>query len=132
MSDEEREELRHKLKRIGDAQANIRKQIEPFEQTIRMLQEMADETIEAAGLTEDPETCEGCERLLIPGDLVHTTSDGPVFCERCAPTYGDILREYQQAEEADLQLWLDDDRTKAEIIASVAAQDPNQKAVHPL
>jgi hypothetical protein len=132
MTENEREALSRKLKRIGEMQSNIREHMKPFELTLRLLGEMADEALEAAGITDEASNCEGCERLLIPGDLVHTFSDGPIFCEACAPTYGDIVKEYEATSEQNLQSWLDDDRSKTEIVAAVAAHDPNQKAVHPL
>lgn len=40
--------------------------------------------------------CESCERALFEGDLVHACSDGPTFCEACAPTWGDIKHQYDE------------------------------------
>lgn len=43
--------------------------------------------------------CEGCEALLVVGDLVHGTEEGDNLCEDCAPTVGDVLRQYKEILE---------------------------------
>ncbi len=47
-------------------------------------------------MSDDYEICECCEKTLRSGDLACSDVDGCYFCEACAPTWADTLREWQE------------------------------------
>lgn len=82
----------------------------------------------------DLDVCEGCSKPLAPGDLGHRCSDGPVLCEDCAPTWGEVLHQYVEAAGETTG-----DRTPEELAedqeaarARVDAGDGDKKHVWPL
>lgn len=42
--------------------------------------------------------CEGCSSNLNPGDKAHHCADGVDLCEKCAPTFGEMLSEVEAHE----------------------------------
>lgn len=46
--------------------------------------------------------CEACSRLLFVGDLGHQCHDGPTLCEEHAPTWSQLLADYEGVPDADI------------------------------
>lgn len=83
------------------------------------------------------EICEGCDKVLRPGDLVHVCDDGPVLCEACAPTFNDIRHQYDEAKAAGhfetMFTWPEDAPDHdAGLDAQIAAGNGDKKHVWPL
>ena len=98
LTDAQRAALQEKLQRLESAKAEIEKARRPFERAIEVLQEQIDALLEDHGI--DGEVCcncARCERLLLPGDLGHSDASGDyTWCETCAPTWADVLAQYQE------------------------------------
>lgn len=50
-------------------------------------------------IDSDHGQCEGCSKQLRTGDKAHICNDGPILCEECAPTFGEL----QQAANWELE-----------------------------
>lgn len=142
--------LESQLAAIGDAEKALdalmeplRQQMQPYLAALSQLQGVRDTLLEAAGVELADETCEGCGCVLFTGDLVHRCADGPILCQACAPTFRDVLHQWQQklAEDdaqTDPAFKLDaDDRREAEdivtrMMAVLAIGEGDKKAVQPL
>lgn len=137
-TDEARERLKDKLDAIHKARQPIQLARQPLDDALKALDELHDAAVEEAGVELLDEICEGCEMMLIVGDLGHRAADGPVMCEACAPTYADVLAQYEEAESrASLLVDLDltDEELASQIAALraiVAAGDGGKKNVAPL
>ncbi len=87
---------------------------------------------------EDCEICEGCEKTLRSGDLACSDADGCFFCEACAPTWADTLREWEEVvadpdrlSEMDFTAEEAGDRIAA-VKANIARLGADAKNVSPL
>lgn len=85
---------------------------------------------------DDCKICEGCDKRLHDGDLVHRCVDGPVFCETCAPSWSNLLEQYTGNLD-DLAGFVDRtpeelEEDRAAIQARVDAGDGDKKHVWPL
>lgn len=78
--------------------------------------------------------CEGCETLLVVGDLVHATEDAGNLCEECAPTNGDVLKQYEQIlaqpdDGAASGIDIDDLRERFVLLSAYSPEDLAKKAL---
>lgn len=103
LTDDQRDALDTKLKRLDAAIAGIEKARRPFDDAIAALQEQRDCTLEDYGVDGDPiGNCAHCGILLLPGDLGHCDSEASlVWCEACAPTWNDVLANYKECENLE-------------------------------
>lgn len=132
LSDDAREALKEKLAAIHKARRPLLVARQPLDDALRALDELHDAAVEEAGVELIEEACEGCDILLVVGDLGHRCADGPVLCEAHAPTWRDLLNQYQQKDAA--KDW--DDPEVADGLAAaqahVDAGDGDKKHVWPL
>lgn len=94
ISDEQREALDKMLAANAEATDAITDAMEPFKVALEALGAVHFAIEEQFGV-ETRGHCEFCTRLLIVGDLVHRGDDGDL-CEDCAPTYADVMRQYEE------------------------------------
>jgi hypothetical protein len=134
----DRERLKEKLAEIDKAREPIRMLMKPLREAMEAIDALHDAAVEEAGVELLDEVCEGCERILIVGDLGHRAADGPVMCEACSPTYADILSQYEDRDDK-ASLLVDLDVTEEELAdmtaqlkAMVADGDGGKKNVSPL
>ena len=45
--------------------------------------------------------CEGCGNELFEGDLGHSCTDGPILCEECSPSWGDIKEQWDEGRQEE-------------------------------
>jgi hypothetical protein len=119
-TDEQREALKEKLAAIDDARAPIRALMEPLKKAMAAIDGLHDLAVEEAGVELLGEICEGCDRMLVVGDLGHRAADGPVMCEACSPTYADVLAQYEETEDR-ASLLVDLDLTEEELAGQIAS-----------
>lgn len=103
LTDDQRDALDSKLKRLQAAIGEIELARRPFDRAIAALQEQIDCALEEAGVDGEPVGhCESCGFLLLPGDLGHHISEAGLYlCEDHAPTWNDILAGYQEIAPED-------------------------------
>ncbi len=104
LTDDQRDALDSKLQRLQAAIAEIEKARRPFDRAIDVLQEQIDCALEEAGIDGEPlGHCETCGFLLLPGDRGHHIAEPNLyFCEEHAPTWNDMLDQYQEIGPEDL------------------------------
>jgi len=95
LTDAQRDELAEKLKMIDAAIAPLRAAVKPFEDALASLNEFRETVLEEYG-AEILDTCIGCEKLILVGDLGHYCADGPHCCVECAPTWGQTKEQYEE------------------------------------
>lgn len=98
LTEQQREDLKTELQALNDAEAPIAALVEPLRRAIEGIDEVRSIVLLRYGLTETPETCEGCECFLLPGDKFCPTYDAGQLCERCAPTYGDMKQQIEEQQ----------------------------------
>lgn len=129
-TDDQREALKERLASLDKARRPLLKAREPLDEAIHAIDEMADEAEADAGV-EIVGNCEGCQRMLIVGDLAHQCADGPLFCETCAPTWNDLAAQYTDSDH----LIVDDSEGKTvvtHVSERIAAGEGDKKHVWPL
>lgn len=137
-TDEQREALKEKLQAIDKAREPLRALMKPLQESMAALDALHDAAVEEAGVELLDEICEGCECILVVGDIGHRAADGPVMCVACSPTYADVLAQYEEADDrarllVDLDLTEDEFAAQiASLKAIVAAGDGGKKNVAPL
>lgn len=89
LTEEGRKELQAGLKMLEDAEASILSAMKPMKLAMDGVVMCREILLDKRGLEVAGE-CEGCERLLLIGDKGHRCDDGPILCEACSPTWGDI------------------------------------------
>lgn len=116
LSADAREKLKDKLDAIHLARKPIQEVRKPFDDALRAIDALHDAAVEEAGVELLDDICEGCECILVVGDLGHRCGDGPVLCEACAPTWNDMAA---QCREPDYMA--DDPEGRADALAAVEA-----------
>lgn len=80
------------------------------------------------------ERCEECEELIVAGDLVHETEEGCYLCEACAPTTGEVLRQYEEIlgqpdDGAASGIDIGDLRERTNLLKAYSPEDLARKAL---
>lgn len=131
-TNEQREQLKEKLDAIDKAREPLRVLLKPLQEAMAAIDALHDAAVEEAGVELLDEICEGCECLLIAGDLGHRCDDGPVTCEACSPTWNDVAQQYREAGHEQSSDGEEIGLTLADIEARIAAGDGGKKHVWPL
>lgn len=100
MDDAVRGRIKDALSELDSAENAVRAARAPFDAAI-MAVETARDSLLTHHAVEIAGTCESCSRLLFVGDKGFRCDDGPVLCEKCGPTYGDVEQQWDPVGAAE-------------------------------
>ncbi|MFN3624402.1 MAG: hypothetical protein ACK4TP_10105 [Hyphomicrobium sp.] len=143
LTNEQRAKLDGELKALDQLEGSVQAQLAPLQEMLRNVESIRAQTLERYGIEDDPVGhCEGCEMLLLPGDLGHRCGDGPVLCADCAPTWGDLKKQITEpsiidGSAPDLDEEAEDGIAPRDKLAAVEAHvagggSLDDKIIHPL
>lgn len=93
MDEDAREALRGQLDELDKAAEEIETAMKPFRLALNAVEGVREALLERHD-AEIAGKCEGCLDPIFSGDKAYTDGSGEVtFCERCAPTWGDLRKE---------------------------------------
>ena len=99
MTEDQRVALRAVLDEFDKADRAIDAAMAPFRTAQSAITEARETFLEQHG-AEVRGSCEGCSAILLVGDTGHVCVDDELLCESCAPTYGDISKQMNEAPDS--------------------------------
>lgn len=133
MTEEQRAGLRDALASVRARRATLAYSIRSVTDQIAGCDELMEMIAQASvGISvEQIGECEGCNAVLLPGDLISTTSEDCELCESCAPTWADLIQQVNQLTDDEIEQHHGSEATRAGILASLRDHgDLAAKAVH--